>query len=163
MRRSSFDLTPEPTPSDEFRAVLLREAQVPAAELESVARAFEQAAAAHLKLCDRHLTRGLTSTERQEREAIENWFALQVSQHPGIASVRFLHDPRGVDRGGVRGSSVSLRLESGAANSLTGNWKVPVLAEDYKQLGHDFARQYIEACKQDDHKVAGFEHAGFAP
>ena len=74
-----------------------------------------------------------------------------------------LHDPRGLDRGGVRRSSVSLRFESGVANSLTGNWKVPVLADDYKQLGHDFARQCIDACKQDDHKVASFEHAGYTP
>lgn len=75
-------------------------------------------ASAHLILTIREMNEGLGDTGKRHQSIIETWFELMAEELPGLTSAHF--------DGDVRASTVLLSVESGASNSFSGKWRVPV-------------------------------------
>jgi hypothetical protein len=85
-------------------------------------------AAQHLKLCAIDLDTGLTSAQNNAQNVIERKVSELVEGVNGIKGAVFSHD--------ARGTTVAVKFESGAANSLLegGSYKVPVNPAYVKSL-----------------------------
>jgi len=92
-------------------------------------------AAKHLKLCLVDVEEGLSSEQESARDAIESQVREICGGIKGIKDAKFLYDPRG--------TTVAVVFESGAYNSFSGGWKVPVDPKYLKALDVDaFTAEY---------------------
>lgn len=87
-------------------------------EAATLADSMIKNSSAHLILTIRESNEGLTDTQACHLKTIETWFDLIADTVPGIASVDF--------NGDIRASTVLLVMQSGAHNSFSGKWRVPV-------------------------------------
>ena len=95
-------------------------------------------AAKHLKLCLINVEEGLSSEQDAARDSIESQVREICSGIKGIKDAKFIYDPRG--------TTVAVVFESGAYNSFSGGWKVPVDPEYLKSLDVDaFTSEYAQA------------------
>lgn len=95
-------------------------------------------AAKHLKLCLIDVEHGLSSEQEAVRDAIESQVQEICGGIKGIKEAKFLYDPRG--------TTVAVVFESGAHNSFSGGWKVPVDAEYLKSIDADaFTSEHVLA------------------
>ena len=90
---------------------------------------LHELAAKHLKLCLIDIEEGLSSNQEAARDAIESQVREICSGIKGIKEAKFLYDPRG--------TTVAVVFESGAYNSFSGGWKVPVDPKYLKSLDAD--------------------------
>lgn len=86
-------------------------------------------AAKHLKLCLLDVEEGLSSSQEAARDAIEGQIREACNGIKGIKDAKFLYDPRG--------TTVAVVFESGAYNSFSGGWKVPIDPKYLKSLDVD--------------------------
>lgn len=99
---------------------------------------LHELAAKHLKLCLVDVEAGLSSEQEAARDAIESQVREICSGIKGIKEAKFLYDPRG--------TTVAVVFESGAHNSFSGGWKVPVDPQYLKSLDADaFTSEYAPA------------------
>lgn len=95
-------------------------------------------AAKHLKLCLVDVEEGLSGEQEAARDAIESQVREICGDIKGIKDAKFLYDPRG--------TTVAVVFESGAYNSFSGGWKVPVDPKYLKSLDVDaFMSEYSPA------------------
>lgn len=86
-------------------------------------------AAKHLKLCLIDVEEGLSGEQEAARDAIESQVREICGGIKGIKEAKFLYDPRG--------TTVAVVFDSGAYNSFSGGWKVPVDPKYLKFLDVD--------------------------
>lgn len=103
-------------------------------------------AAEHVKVCAMGVEEPGSSARAAERRAIEERVQEAVSGAPGILGVRFSGDPRG--------STIRLKFESGASDSMAGDWKVPVLSSSLTAA---------EAVKSGGSLAVAPDEIGYAP
>lgn len=99
---------------------------------------LHELAAKHLKLCLIDVEEGLSGKQEAARDVIENQVREICGGIKGIKEAKFLYDPRG--------TTVAVVFESGAYNSFSGGWKVPVDPKYLKSLDADaFTSEYSQA------------------
>lgn len=114
---------------------LMRETGIGRDHALSVNDVVGDLAAKHFKLTLMNVEDGLTSPQEAAQEAIEAKIREAVEGLPGIKDADFIYDPRG--------TTVGVRFESGASDSFTGMWKVPLAAGAVKALDSDFWETYV--------------------
>lgn len=105
----------------EWIAVLKKETGLEQSEFAELDNRLHDLAAHHLLLALGRLNGSLDVGEQQYMrlsDAIESKINDLLADVPGVKGVRFLGDPRG--------GTVALMFTSGASNSFTGGWKVPL-------------------------------------
>jgi hypothetical protein len=97
-------------------------------------------AAMHLKLSEIHVNEGLSPAQEEALEAIEDDIRDVVRSTPGLRDAVFLYDPRG--------TTVGVHFLSGASNSLTGAWKIPIPDGAVAALAPDFWKEFAPSTGQ---------------
>lgn len=99
-------------------AILVKECKLSESAAAFHASNMVKLASTHLILTIREVNQGLGDTQKHHLKQIETWFELMAESLPGVSAANF--------DGDIRASTVFLCFESGASNSFSGKWRVPV-------------------------------------
>ena len=129
-------------PQREFVDTLRKECKLGLSAALALEDKLGTLAAVHYKLAKSDVERGLTGAESDLRDTVEQGITGLAAVTQGLKGVRFLYDPRG--------ETVALKFDSGASNSLTGGYKVPVVNEDREAIEDAYERMLsgIESAKR---------------
>jgi hypothetical protein len=98
--------------------MLTSECSLTKTEAEKIGTNMVRLASTHLMLEIREMNQGLSDSQTRHRDLIQTWFECMADALPGITAAHF--------NGDVRATTVLLSLDSGASNSFSGKWRVPV-------------------------------------
>lgn len=121
-------LTPE---QDAWIEVLHYHTGLSASQAMDLNERLHELAAAHFVLCLVDVNEGLSGTQERALEVIEQKAEEALAGVPGVVGAKFLYDPRG--------STVGVVFSSGASDSLSGCYKVPLNPTRVEALQRDGA------------------------
>lgn len=119
--------------------ILVQECKIAESEATFLAGNMVKLASTHMVLTIREVNQGLGEDQKRHLSHIETWFELMADSLPGVAAADF--------NGDIRASTVFLAFESGASNSFSGKWRVPV------QIPASPAVAFMRTLKQDIHQL----------
>lgn len=115
--------------------VLVQECKLDVPRATFLAGNMVKLSSTHMVLTIREMNQGLGDDQQRHMKLIETWFELMAESLPGVKSADF--------NGDVRASTVFLSFDSGASNSFSGKWRVPV------QIPASPATAFMRTLKQD--------------
>lgn len=126
---------PDTNTTESLIDVLVAECKLEVSAATFLARNMVKLASTHMVLTIREMNQGLGDDQQRHMKLIETWFELMAESLPGVSGADF--------NGDVRASTVFLSFESGASNSFSGKWRVPV------QIPASPAIAFMRTLKQD--------------